>query len=375
MRKFTIILICVGIISCWQCDYNENECWIQERFLMCLTCNITKPNINRTENVEIESSNGSDIRRLAFEGGSANYLPAALYKNFTLLTNISFINTKIESFGKDFFEESNQLEWLIFYNNAIDVFPASTFANVKNLIGIDFEQKQLKDIHSEAFKNLTSLHYLLLKNSKIKEMDPLWFQDLESLKVLEFKGNQISVIKDGTFDSLQNVREIRLNDNLIKKIATEAFMNLPELVHVDLRENKCIDKEFGKASNKRLLDISAYEIDFEFCERIAKPLISSSTTTTTTVSTQTSTSTTTETYEEDLCYAPFIKNGKVVNIQSNLKYKAGQPISSQIIVKTECNSGYEVPRGIQEGNLVHCDGGTFDKLFQKCVKISEFSLT
>lgn len=377
MKHSFILIISIGIISCWHCEYNESECWVQERFLLCLTCNIYKPIINGTENVEIETNNATlrEVRRIIFEGGSANYLPSVLFKNFSLLTNISFINTQIESFGQNFFEESNQLEWLTLYNNLIEVFPANTFVNLRYLVGIDFEQKQLKEIQSDAFKNLTNLQFFFLKNSKIKEIDPLWFQDLESLTVLEFKRNKISIIKDGTFDSLQNVREIRLNDNLIKKIATEAFMNLPELVHVDLQENKCIDKDFGRATNKRLLDISAYEIDFEFCERIKKPLINFTTTSTSTsLAPQTTPSTTTESYAEDYCFAPFIKHGKVVDVNSNLIFRAGQPINSNIIVKTECNSGFEVSKEKQEGNLVQCDGGSFDKLFPKCIKNSKLHL-
>lgn len=181
-----------------------------------------------TDNVKISSIDGtfndgrtySDVNTIIINGGRTTYIPemSALRKLFSNFSRLFITNSGVKYVERRKLRRLSQLRILNFYGNEIETFDEDVLYDLPHLEIFAFVTNKIRIMPEK----------LISKQLKLKE---LWAWD-----------NQIESIPSHFFDNNKELTHLWLGNNLLKKIVAN-FNHLPNLKVLDLRGNKCIDKQ------------------------------------------------------------------------------------------------------------------------------------
>ncbi len=114
-----------------------------------------------------------------------------------------------------------------------------------------------------------------LRGSKINELPDGLFDSLEELVVLEIRVNEIEILQADTFKHNRKLKELSLETNKIRAIPGGFFNDFISLTELDLGNNSCIDKYYGKWNSQALINMTEFSDDFKVCNQNYELLYSS----------------------------------------------------------------------------------------------------
>ncbi len=131
--------------------------------------------------------------------------------------------------------------------NDIEELPANSFSGCPKLTYLSLLFNPISSFRGDEFNLLSGLNLLDLYNTQLTSIAPNTFHQLKSLEWLNmnrfFKGDEF-VIEKELFMHSTNLRGLNLINNNITAIHPESFDNLKRLIDLQLRLNKCVDRDF-----------------------------------------------------------------------------------------------------------------------------------
>lgn len=198
---------------------------------------------------------------------------------------------KIEELHENSFSGNEKLEAIHLNFNQIRYIHPRAFNGLANLGALDLSSNKLKILsgafdpltglmrlllsqnHIEVFnqnifKNLGQLRELKLMNVNLKYLDPKVFHPMTSLEYINISFNKspLQTIPGNLFKHNYHLREIIFIKNSIQSIDPKFLRNYkPNLKHLSVRMNSCIDEDFLDLENGKIED-AAIEM-FTICFR------------------------------------------------------------------------------------------------------------
>ncbi|XP_063700573.1 leucine-rich repeat-containing protein 15-like [Culicoides brevitarsis] len=183
-----------------------------------------------------------------------------LDENLGKIEKISFENSTILIFPKEFLTQTPNLSNLEMENVQLTEIPDFSFQNASKLEIMDLEFNELTEIGENTFDGAKKMIKLYLGNNKIRKISPKAFEDVANLEVLFLEKNDLEVIDARTFASLKKLMHLVLTDNDIKYVATRAFVNLPNLYEIHLDNNEMESLELHIDRKLDLVDVSGNKL-------------------------------------------------------------------------------------------------------------------
>ena len=241
---------------------------------------------NRLKKINEEVlANCTSLTTLILSGNSFNQVPRGLrilsklktidlsFNSISILDNSSFIGLNpdlygislagngIIKFNASVFVHIPKIEVLNLANNNIDKLKQGVFNEVPKLRMLRLDHNQLQDING-ILVGLADLQWLNVSSNQLRWFDYAFFpkklewldlhnnqiEDLGNyyklgegfaLKTLDVRSNQIKRIE--SLSLIQSIQTVLLNNNHISKIKDQAFNGKPNLLKVDLSNNKIRD--------------------------------------------------------------------------------------------------------------------------------------
>lgn len=191
---------------------------------------------------------------------------------------------EIEELHENSFSGNEKLEKIHLSFNQIRYIHPRAFNGLGNLIVLDLSSNKLKtllgafdpltglvrlvlshnpieEFNQNVFKKLGELRELKLLKVNLKFLDPKVFHPLTSLEYINISFNKSPLkISGNLFKHNHHLKEIILIKNSIKSIDPQFLRHhKPNLKHVSVRMNSCIDKDFLNLDNGKIED-AAFEM-------------------------------------------------------------------------------------------------------------------
>jgi Leucine-rich repeat (LRR) protein len=166
--------------------------------------------------------------------------------------------------NKNWFNHSETLKRLTFYENIIPKFPGAQFTNLRSLKFLSLSYNDIEEIAEDAFeglynlevlniaanlieflpkdifKNLSSLQYLYMyQNQALKVVSGMLFRDLINLRILKFYDTSITELPDGIFQNNRKLEEIHMKGTNISKMPRKTFSGLRQLTYISAQNMAC----------------------------------------------------------------------------------------------------------------------------------------
>jgi Leucine-rich repeat (LRR) protein len=124
--------------------------------------------------------------------------------------------------------------------------PLKMLSELPNVNGIIIQNSNIPLLKEVLFtKEFKVIQHIYLVSNKIKNIETNAFIHLPELKWIDLGENQIESIKTQIFKYNLKMEFIGLSENKIKKISPTLFSKLNYLIEIWLRDNKCVDSNFG----------------------------------------------------------------------------------------------------------------------------------
>lgn len=134
------------------------------------------------------------------------------FGNLSTLKRIFLGYNNIQTWRKQWFTNSINIELLDFQSNSITVIPANAFDSFKLLKEINFRNNKLETIEPEAFKGIQRLQIVDLSYNRLKVINENVFPSLLEIDALMINQNKLNFIADNCLRKIK-VRKINLHYN------------------------------------------------------------------------------------------------------------------------------------------------------------------
>lgn len=170
--------------------------------------------------------------------GRINHIPNEIFSTFPNL-NILSIQSKIDEISANDLSGANNLLHLSLPSNKLRKLLAGTFQESPQLDTIVFTKNQIETIDDFTFKNFSRcLHFLYLDENKLRKIGINMFSGLYNLWYLNLDKNRINTIEDGAFANLFELGTLSLNHNKLKVINDGVFDGPQKLRRLYIGDNQ-----------------------------------------------------------------------------------------------------------------------------------------
>jgi hypothetical protein len=203
-----------------------------------------------------------------FLAANSNNFPTVDNKMFQYTPNMKhlvFIGAKVVNIDGDAFANLIFLNVLGLKNNAIKNLKENTFRNLVSLQALTISENQIEAIPARLFEGNRNLLILNLNYNAIREISAGLFDSLKKLEWLTLDHNQIEVIHAQTFRENVNLRKLNLLANKIRAVGEGVFAGTPILYILNLKENSCVNQEYGSMSSVQVVNLKEVYYDLNRC--------------------------------------------------------------------------------------------------------------
>lgn len=186
---------------------------------------------NQIESISEEIGILKELYKIHLSHNKIAKLPNSFF-NLDQLKVLLLTSNEIQELPEEFGQLSN-IEELQMSENKLITLPES-FGNLKKLQKLNLSKNQLERF-PECFSNLVSLIDLDVSSNKLTGL-PNGFGQLTSLSILECRNNQIAIFN--SFNEPTSIKQLFLGNNRITELDDDVFNKMPQLVSLDLRDNR-----------------------------------------------------------------------------------------------------------------------------------------
>ncbi|KAG5669790.1 hypothetical protein PVAND_000083 [Polypedilum vanderplanki] len=216
---------------------------ISDTFPNLLTIRAEYKSISKIRKENLKNLN--KLRFLDLTGNKIETIEAGSFDDLVELISLGMSNNKIKNLHENLFKNLVKLEELYLQDNQISLFKPKQFENLKNLKFLDLSGNQLDSVHEDIFKDLGNLEKIKFVNCNLKSLPQRIFENLLELKSLDGEKNQLKTLPENLFINNQKLALIFLKHNKLQRLTYKTFENLPIIEFIALKDNECIDVDFG----------------------------------------------------------------------------------------------------------------------------------
>jgi hypothetical protein len=181
-----------------------------------------------------------------FNEKNINALRTDVFINLPNLKVLFLVHTTIQDLREGVFRSNKKIESVIFHQSRISIIPENLFAGMVDLKSVTISMCPIKVLPANLFLGNKSLNKLIFNTTEIKELPENLLSELFELETFEFRKSQIKIIPDNFFKNNFYLERVILDFNEIERIPDGTFDRLYFLEMVNLVNNTCINKNFGK---------------------------------------------------------------------------------------------------------------------------------
>jgi protein toll len=185
-------------------------------------------------NLDFPVDNQTEYLTFIYTNTSIPILPAELFQEFPdKYLTVGFYNLASIEIERDWFKHSENLSYLLFYQNRIPRLEGGKFVDLKNVYTLILQNNFIKEIDVDAFKGLDNLDMIVLTYNQLEFLHPDLFRNLPSLTRLNLDRNRLKQVT-GLFENLENSTRIAMSYNRIGELEADAFTGLEKLSYLDI---------------------------------------------------------------------------------------------------------------------------------------------
>ena len=243
-------------------SYILNEYWPQLK-----TLNLKNNFVRHVESVDsVASVHKCSLNYFDLSNNQINTLPPNMLHKCHDLKTINLANNTLTSLDTGFFDNLKRLERLDLSGNRLVTLTGRQTRDLISLVTLDLSNNQITLLveSSLTFESMAStLQILKLNNNRLKTIEAKVFQSLANLKELDLSRNELALIDKLTLSGLSRLTHLILAHNDINSLHEEAFNYVPEILVLDLSDNKLRQSPGALKSLTKLqtLDLSFNGLD------------------------------------------------------------------------------------------------------------------
>lgn len=164
------------------------------------------------------------------------------FAGLSKLRSLNLAHNRIAYVSRSAFVDLVSLESLDLSANRIQTLGKNTFGSLENLERLFLIKNKIQMLPSKIFRSLLKVEFISLDENKLSALDENIFNTATNLKNLSVSSNELKIFSKTLLKNNSRLENLWLDHNHLLYIE---FDHLPNLIHVDLEQNSCINKIYN----------------------------------------------------------------------------------------------------------------------------------